>query len=59
MMRIGTIGTGFIVDNFIDAVSKTDNAEVVVIYSRSEDTAQAFAAKHNLKKWPREIFFHG
>jgi len=37
--------------SFIDAVSKTDNAEVVVIYSRSEDTAQAFAAKHNLKKW--------
>jgi len=60
MMRIGTIGTGFIVDNFIDAVSKTDSAEVVVIYSRSEDTAQAFAARHNLAKWhtDREAFLN-
>ncbi len=51
MMRIGTVGTGFIVDGFFDAVSRTDNAEVVAIYSRSEETAQAFAAKHNLTKW--------
>jgi len=51
MMRIGTVGTGFIVDSFIDAVSRTDNAEVVAIYSRSEETAQTFAAKHNLTKW--------
>jgi predicted dehydrogenase len=51
MMRIGTVGTGFIVDSFIDAISRTDNAEVLVIYSRSEETAQAFAAKHNLTKW--------
>ena len=50
-MRIGTVGTGFIVDSFIDAISRTDNAEVLVIYSRSEETAQAFAAKHNLTKW--------
>jgi predicted dehydrogenase len=51
MMRIGTVGTGFIVDGFFDAVSRTDNAEVVAIYSRSEETAQTFAAKHNLTKW--------
>ena len=51
MMRIGTVGTGFIVDSFIDAISRTDNAEVLVIYSRSEETAQTFAAKHNLTKW--------
>lgn len=51
MIRIGTIGTGSIVDTFFDAVSKTDNTEVVVIYSRNEETAQAFAARHNLTKW--------
>ena len=58
MMRIGTVGTGFIVDNFMDAVSRTDNAEVVAIYSRGEETAQAFAAKNNLAKWhtDRETF---
>jgi len=60
MMRIGTVGTGFIVDNFIDAVSRTDNADVVAIYSRAEETAQAFAAKHNLANWhtDREAFLH-
>jgi len=60
MMRIGTVGTGFIVDNFIDAVSRTDNAEVVAIYSRTEETARAFAAKHNLAKWhtDREAFLN-
>ncbi len=59
-MRIGTVGTGFIVDNFIDAVSRTDNADVVAIYSRAEETAQAFAAKHNLANWhtDREAFLH-
>ncbi len=59
-MRIGTVGTGFIVDNFIDAVSRTENAEVVAIYSRHEDTAQAFAARHNLAKWhtDREAFLN-
>jgi predicted dehydrogenase len=59
-MRIGTVGTNFVVDGFFDAVSKTDNAEVVVIYSRNEETAQAFAAKHNLTKWhtDREAFLN-
>ena len=48
------------VDNFFDAVSRTDNAEVVVIYSRAEESAQAFAAKHNLAKWhtDREAFLN-
>lgn len=59
-MRIGTVGTGFIVDGFIDALSRTDNAEVVGIYSRKEETAQAFATKHNLTKWhtDREAFLN-
>jgi len=60
MMRIGTVGTGFVVDGFFDAVSRTDNAEVAAIYSRSEETAKAFAAKHNLTKWhtDREAFLN-
>ena len=59
-MRLGTVGTGFIVDSFIDAISRTDNAEVVAIYSRSEETAQTFASKHNLTKWhtDREAFLN-
>ena len=51
MMRIGTIGTGFIVDGFFDAVSRTDNAEITAVFSRAEDTARAFAEKHGVAKW--------
>ena len=51
MMRIGTVGSGPVVDGFFEAVSGTENAEVIAVYSRHEDTAQAFAAKHNVKKW--------
>jgi predicted dehydrogenase len=60
MMRIGTVGTNFVVDGFFDAISRTDNADVVVIYSRAEETAQSFAAKHNLTKWhtDREAFLN-
>jgi predicted dehydrogenase len=60
MMKIGTVGTGFIVDNFFDAVNKTDNTVITAIYSRAEETACAFAAKHNLAKWhtDREAFLN-
>ena len=60
MMRIGTVGTGFIVDGFIDAVSKTENVMVTSVFSRTEETARAFAAKHNLTNWhtDREAFLN-
>lgn len=60
MMRIGTVGTGFIVDGFIDAVSKTENVMVTSVFSRTEETARAFAAKHNLSNWhtDREAFLN-
>ena len=50
-MNIGTVGTNFIVDNFIDAARKTGKAEIMACYSRSSDTAEAFAKKHEIKKW--------
>ena len=50
-MTIGTVGTNFVVDNFIQAAAKTGKADVVACYSRSPDTATAFAEKHRLAKW--------
>ena len=50
-MTIGTVGTGFIVDNFIDAAKKTAKAEIKCCYSRTEETSGAFAKKHQLSKW--------
>jgi len=50
-MTIGTVGTNFIVDNFVDATAKTGKAEIKACYSRAADTAEAFAKKHRLPKW--------
>ena len=50
-MTIGTVGTNFIVDTFINAAGKTGKAEITACYSRNDETAAAFAKKHNLQKW--------
>ena len=53
-MNIGTVGTNFIVDNFINAAAKTEKAKIMACYSRSSETAEAFAKKHQLPKWHTE-----
>ena len=50
IMRIGTIGTGFIVSNFINASRSNENCEVVACYSRKLETGEAFAAKNGVNK---------
>lgn len=49
-MKIGTIGTGFIVDTFMEAVSIVDDVEVVAVYSRSKEKAEEFAGKYDVAK---------
>ncbi|NBK97423.1 MAG: Gfo/Idh/MocA family oxidoreductase [Erysipelotrichia bacterium] len=49
-MKIGTIGTGFIVDTFMEAVQIVDEVEVVAVYSRTKQKAEAFASKYNVAK---------
>lgn len=49
-MRVGTVGTGLIVDNFIDAASKTEGVQIAAVYSRDEEKAAAFAAKHSVSR---------
>lgn len=49
-MKIGTIGTGFIVSNFINASRSNENCEVVACYSRKAETGEAFAAKNGIGK---------
>ena len=53
-MNIGTVGTNFIVDNFIDAAAKTGKADIRAMYSRSKETAAAFSEKHKIPKWYTE-----
>ena len=58
MIRIGTVGTGFIVDDFFDAVSRVDGVEITCVYSRDAEKAEAFAKKHGLTNYSsdREAF---
>ena len=49
-MKIGTIGTGFIVEWFITAVDHNENCECLAVFSRKEETGRALADKFNVKK---------
>lgn len=49
-MKIGTIGTGAIVSNFIQAASTNENCTIAACYSRRIETGESFAAKHGIKK---------
>ncbi|MDR0403943.1 MAG: Gfo/Idh/MocA family oxidoreductase [Treponema sp.] len=53
-MKIGTVGTNFIVDTFIEAARKTDRADIVSVYSRGKESAAEFAKKHGIPKWHSE-----
>ena len=47
-MKIGTIGTGFIVDAFLAAVDSTDEAVCTAMYSRKQETAKTLADKYEI-----------
>ena len=49
-MKIGTIGTGSIVSNFINATRSNENCEVIACYSRKEETGNTFAQKNSISK---------
>lgn len=46
-MKLATIGTNWITSLFIEAVEETAGIELAAVYSRSQQKAEAFAAKHN------------
>lgn len=49
-MKIGTIGTGVIVEEFLNAVKEVENVECTAVYSRKEETARVLADKYNVKQ---------
>ncbi|MCM3766747.1 Gfo/Idh/MocA family protein [Neobacillus niacini] len=49
-MNIATIGTGFIVDTFLSALSKVDGAQCVAMYSRKQESARPLAEKYEIGK---------
>ena len=51
MLRLATIGSGSIVDLFLDAVSRTEGIDLSAVFSRTEKRAAEFAKKHGALKW--------
>ena len=49
-MKIGTIGSGVIVDAFIEAARLVEGVEFIGAYSRTIDRAKEFANKHDMKE---------
>lgn len=49
-LNIGMIGTNFISDDFCEAAAQVPGAELYAIYSRKQDTGEAFAAKHGIPR---------
>ncbi|KAK7540208.1 oxidoreductase-like protein [Phyllosticta citricarpa] len=48
VIRFAVIGTGWITDSFIESAHATQAWKLTAVYSRKAETAQAFAAKHNV-----------
>ncbi|PEJ58216.1 oxidoreductase [Bacillus sp. AFS002410] len=46
-MNLGTIGTSWITESFIEAAKDSKLLNLTAIYSRNEESAKAFALKHN------------
>lgn len=46
-MNLGTIGTSWITEKFIEAAKESNLLSLSAIYSRNEETAKSFASKHS------------
>ena len=47
-LRLGIIGTNFISDMLCDAVLQSSDMELGAVYSRKQETGDAFAKKHGI-----------
>lgn len=47
-LKIGMIGTNFISDTFCEAAALVPGAELSAVYSRKQETGDAFAARHGI-----------
>ncbi|MCI8274590.1 MAG: Gfo/Idh/MocA family oxidoreductase [Lachnospiraceae bacterium] len=51
MICLATIGSGSIVDLFLDAAKQTEGIILEAVYSRTKERAARFAEKHGAEKW--------
>lgn len=59
-MKIGTVGTNFVVVSFVEAARKVPGVSVDAAYSRKQETADAFADKAGIARrfTDKEAFLH-
>lgn len=51
-VKVAVLGAGFVSDIHLESYHRfVPQAEVVAVYSRSSQRAEAFAAKHNIPQW--------
>ncbi len=55
VMRFATIGTNFITEWFLEAVRHCGDMVYAAAYSRTEETAAAFAGKHGAGRWCTDL----
>ncbi len=48
MIRLGTIGSGWIVDRFLEGLERVPEIAHAAVYSRTREKGEAFAEKHGL-----------
>lgn len=49
-IRLGTIGSGFIVHNILDAVAKVEGIRCIAVYSRTQEKGLPLAEKYGVEK---------
>lgn len=49
-VRLGTVGTGWIVDTFLEGVRNVEEIRPTAVYSREMEKARAFAARHDIPR---------
>lgn len=49
-MKIGTIGTGSIVENFLSGIEQIEGVQCVAVYSRKAETGRRLAGNFNISK---------
>jgi len=49
-IRLGTIGSGFIVHHILDAVKQVDRIRCIAVYSRTEEKGKKLADKYEVEK---------
>lgn len=55
MVKIGLLGSGFVSEFYMNGLMHVPDQQVVINYSKSAKTAEAFAAKWRIPKWTTEM----